>query len=996
MKRLPLKYLAHVAFGAAAVLIVLLGGVLYQAKVRSRASASWVTHSLVVIQAIDNINEEMSRAESAQRSYLLTGREAFVVEREQALAQLSGLILSIKASTADNPEQQQRIVQLEALLAERIGVMQVNGTRFKNQGSAVAMAIVVEGVGQKSEVRVYELTSLLKHEEMRLLGLRRAGAVHRYESTLILFMVAVLIGLVVLGYGGFVAQARARAEAERKLADMTESLPGAVYQSRSVRGKVASRRFEIVSRSVTDLFGIDREALLRDANLFWDCVLPEDQPALAAALESASRTLEPLRHEFRIGHSKGRLRWMRSTSSVRQEPDGSLLWNGFWVDITEQKALESALQEAKEVAEAVKTESRYRGLLEAAPDAMVVVNQAGDIVLLNVQAEKQFGYRRDELLGQPVTNLIPEGFAERIIADGTRTAAEALAQQIGTGIELSGRRRDGVMFPIEIMLSPLVNAEGTLVTAAIRDISARKDGERQKEAAESSNRAKSVFLATMSHEIRTPMNGVLGMLELLSLTKLDSAQLSMLNVVRESGRSLQRIIDDILDFSKIEAGKLEVCPEPASITAAVETVRNIYSGLASAKSVLFSYTVDPDISPALLVDPMRLRQILNNLVSNALKFTSKGSVDMKVELVRRAHGVDRVRFTVTDTGIGISITNQARLFQPFVQASADTSPRFGGTGLGLTICQRLAKMMNGSIEMVSEIGKGTTMILELSLPIADQKDIPLPEQVLAGDTTGTTPKLRRPPPTLAEAEAEGTLVLLADDHPTNRSLLASQVNMLGYAVETVADGHQALEQWKTGRFGLLITDCNMPEMNGYELTHSIRQREATGEGGRIPIIACTANALRGEAENCLAMGMDDYLAKPIELRGLAGKLDRWLPLGPKAATMDGTVLDEITFGNMEAQLVILADFRKVNDEDAVRLSAAVGSGDLPKVTYTTHRIQGASSMVGAAALAEVCNQIEHASRANDWPAIKAAMGPFHRELMRLNAHCEGMICPSPN
>ncbi len=1127
MKRLPLKYLAHLAFGGAAIVIVLLGWVLYQAKAQTTASRSWITHSLVVIQALGNINEEMSHAELAQRSYLLTGREGFLAERAQALVRLNQLVLGVKASTVDNPEQQERIAQLETLLAERIAVMRANGEGYKDGGSEAASAIVIAGVGQKSEVQVYELTGRIKREEMRLLGLRREGVGHRYESTLIFVIVAVLIGLVILGYVGFVAQARARARAERKVADMTESLPGTVYQCRSNLDAVVRRSFEYVSPSVMELFGVEPTAIMQNPDLFWVLVLKEDRPAMTEALKHAAETFEAVRHEFRIRHASGAIRWLRATTSVRLEPDGSLLWNGFWADITEQKALESALLEARETSEnarmedryrglleaapdamvvvdqqgeiilvnaqaeyqfgyhrdellgrrvtniipdgfaerliadgtrtaaealtqqigtgmelsglrkdgsrfpieimlsplesgegilvtaairnitvrrdaenhLLQMESRYRGLLEAAPDGMVVVNQAGDIVLLNVQAEKQFGYRRDELLGQPVKNIIEQGFAERIIADGTRTEAEALAQQIGTGIELSGRRKDGVSFPIEIMLSPLENVEGILVTAAIRDISARKDAERQTEAAESSNRAKSVFLATMSHEIRTPMNGVLGMLELLSLTKLDSAQLTMLGVVQESGRSLQRIIDDILDFSKIEAGKLEVCPEPASISAAVEIVRNIYAGLASAKSLLFTYTVDPDISPALLVDPIRLRQILNNLVSNALKFTNKGSVDMKVELVRRAFGVDRIRFTVTDTGIGISIKNQARLFQPFVQATADIAPRFGGTGLGLTICQRLAKLMSGSIEMISEVGKGTTMILELSLPIADPKAILPRAHVLAGVGKGLAAKVGRPTPSIAEAEAEGTLVLMADDHPTNRSLLESQVNLLGYAVESVADGLQALDQWKTGRFALLITDCNMPEMNGYELARAIRQLEATQGGGRTPIIACTANALRGEAENCLATGMDDYLAKPIELKDLARKLERWLPLKPQVATLDATldetVLDEITFGNGKAQRAILADFRKVNDADAAQLLAAVNSGDLPQVTYLTHRIKGASSMVGAVALAAVCERLEQASRANDWTAIQAAMRPFNHELLRLNAHCEEMICPSP-
>ena len=275
----------------------------------------------------------------------------------------------------------------------------------------------------------------------------------------------------------------------------------------------------------------------------------------------------------------------------------------------------------------------------------------------------------------------------------------------------------------------------------------------------------------MSHEIRTPMNGVLGMLELLSLTKLDAEQRTTLEIVRESGKSLLRIIDDILDFSKIEAGKLEVRPEVASIKEVIEGVLNIYSGNASSKGLLLKPIVDPQISPAVLVDPVRLRQILNNFVSNAIKFTSQGTIEIKAELIERADGEDRVRFSVKDTGIGISAENQQRLFQPFSQAEGDTARRYGGTGLGLTICRRLADMMGGSIEMVSELGKGTTMILTLSLPIADPKDLPKTDPEGTRDLLSATTRMRRMAPSVAQAETEGTLVLLVDDHPTNRMLL---------------------------------------------------------------------------------------------------------------------------------------------------------------------------------------------------------------------------------
>jgi signal transduction histidine kinase/CheY-like chemotaxis protein/HPt (histidine-containing phosphotransfer) domain-containing protein len=516
------------------------------------------------------------------------------------------------------------------------------------------------------------------------------------------------------------------------------------------------------------------------------------------------------------------------------------------------------------------------------------------------------------------------------------------------------------------------------------------------QAAEAANRAKSAFLATMSHEIRTPMNGVLGMLELLGLTRLDADQRSSLETVRESAKSLLRIIDDILDFSKIEAGKLEVRPEVASIADAVEGVYHVYSGIASSKNIALRKFTDPNLSPAVRADPLRLRQVLNNFVSNALKFTQEGSVEIRAELLERKDSMDIVRFSVKDTGIGIAKENQEKLFQPFVQAEGDTTRRFGGTGLGLAICRRLAELMNGTIEMSSELGVGTTMSLTVTLPIADPKDLPTKDHATVEAALAIAS--RRAAPTVEQARAEGTLVLAVDDHPTNRTLLKRQLNTLGYAVETAENGVEALRMWKSGRYAIVITDCHMPEMDGYDLARSIRKAEAGNGRARTPIVACTANVLAGEAENCYAAGMDSYVAKPVEMKALADTLAHWLPLPapalgatqePQPAAGDNPIdrsrLAEISGGDAAMERDILADFRGVNDSDAVMLREALEKRDISLVTHASHRIKGASRTVGAIMLAEVCERIERAARANDWSGIAANREALDRELERLNA-----------
>jgi len=358
-----------------------------------------------------------------------------------------------------------------------------------------------------------------------------------------------------------------------------------------------------------------------------------------------------------------------------------------------------------------------------------------------------------------------------------------------------------------------------------------------------------------------------------------------------------------------------------------------------------------------------------------------------------------VRFTVEDTGIGISAADKEILFKPFTQAGGETSQRYGGTGLGLSICQRLAALMGGSIDMESELGVGTSMRLTLALPIADAHALDTATSHARPAAVSTL----RPAPTAERAGAEGTLLLLVDDHPINRMVLLKQVNALGYAAEVAENGLEGVDKWSAGRFGAVITDCNMPEMNGYEFARHIRACEKRNGHERTIIIACTANALGGEAENCFAAGMDDYLAKPVELTQLAQKLAYWLPLpeasGPSrepehaaqpAAGGDGSkpidpaVLAEIAAGDRELERDILERFRRYNTEDADHLMSAFRKADVAEVTHASHRIKGASKTIGAMSLDAVCERLERAGRANDWPAIAANIDAFSEELDRIN------------
>lgn len=509
-------------------------------------------------------------------------------------------------------------------------------------------------------------------------------------------------------------------------------------------------------------------------------------------------------------------------------------------------------------------------------------------------------------------------------------------------------------------------------------------------------RAKSEFLATMSHEIRTPLNAMLGMLELLSLNTLSAQQQRTLVVVAEAGQSLLRIIDDVLDFSKIEADRLELRREAASVARIVREICSVHEGVASAKGLVLAAAVDPALAPALYLDPVRLRQILNNFVGNAVKFTRQGKVDVRIDVLATGDRTQELRFAVEDTGPGITAAEQERLFQPFVQVGPVGSRTEGGTGLGLVIARRLAQLMGGSVAMTSTPGQGTTMELRLALEIAPAELLPpdLEQQI---DHWRRTLSTLRPAPTVAEAAAEGTLVLVVDDHPSNRMLLQQQLATLGYAAECAEDGAQALRHWQTGRFDLVLTDCQMAGMDGYELAARIRREEAERKLPRTPVLACTAMAVDGEAQRCAAAGMDGVLVKPLRLQEVFDAVRRWLPVapgvparsrpergsGPAAPVIDTAVIQSMWGVDAARVGPIIAAYRHSAADDRAALHAAVDRRDGEGVAHSAHRMLGASKMVGAHAMAEACQILLTEARGDKWDAVAKALEAFEAEYARV-------------
>ena len=508
------------------------------------------------------------------------------------------------------------------------------------------------------------------------------------------------------------------------------------------------------------------------------------------------------------------------------------------------------------------TEQFFRSVLELAPDGLMVVDEKGVIRLANAQCEKLFGHPRDELIGQFVEMLVPPDVRPGHAALRETFRQAPIARSMGANRELRGRRKDGSEFPIEIGLSPLParGSDSAQVAVSIRDVTERKEQERAlklaKVKAEEATATKSMFLANMSHEIRTPMNAILNMTGLALEADLPAKPQQFITVAHSSARNLLGILNDILDFSKIEADKLELENAPFSLREVLEEVTETFRSVVVQKHVELITHALPTVPDRLRGDALRVRQVLTNLVSNAFKFTEKGEVLLKAEPVDRtgdASGPGEIllRVSVRDSGIGISADQQARLFQSFTQADSSTTRKYGGTGLGLVISRRLARLMGGDLTVESTPGKGTTFVFTARLGVEVQSEAPA----------------RGVPADVAERPA-----LIVEDTETSRELLETLLRGWSIPTTSVATAEEALallevRNRKGGEdpFGLVVLDWMLPGMNGLDAAERIRARVETRT---LPIVLISAYAGKEEEARCAALGVNVFLPKPITASSL--------------------------------------------------------------------------------------------------------------------------------
>ena len=692
------------AFVSAILVLLMVGAISYRGIVVSNESDLWVRHTHEVLESLRDLGLATESAKAGSGGFVMTGLESYADVNHASLISAERARNTVRTLTLDNPRQQQKIPELEDLGAQQAELSEKVISLRRTHGMDAALAVVRIGQGNKITDEVQRICREMQDEELRLLPLRNADAQRRLMQNKAILIFGTLLGLVIVAAAGWRIQrddakgSRAREAlrgSEEKYRMLLDGIHDYAIYMLDPKGMIVSW-----NAGAERIKGYTTEEIIGKN---FSCFYPPEEIEKGKPEEVLRLTTSNDRYE---------------EQGMRVRKDGSQFLASVTLTALRNPSgfLQGFSEISRDLTERSESEVKYRGLLEAAPDAMVVVNQTGEIVLLNAQAENQFGYHRDELLGQKVKNIIPEGFAERLITDATRTVAEALAQQIGTGIELSGRRKDGTKFPIEIMLSPLESPDGILVTAAVRDISVRRAAEellvKTVGDLKRSNEELQQFAYVASHDLQEPLRMVASYTQLLEKRykgQLDSDANEFIAFAVDGCNRMKGLIEDLLAYSR--AGMSDQLPCRISGENALgEALTNLRAAVEESGAV-----VTHDALPTVTTNSTQLTQIFQNLVGNAIKYRGPEPPDIHVSAIR--NGGNEWTFSIRDNGMGIDPQYFERIFVIFQRLHG--REEFEGTGIGLAVCKKIVEQIGGRIWVESQIKKGSTFYF--TLPERDGK-----------------------------------------------------------------------------------------------------------------------------------------------------------------------------------------------------------------------------------------------------------------------------------
>jgi PAS domain S-box-containing protein len=754
-------------------------------------------------------------------------------------------------------------------------------------------------------------------------------------------------------------------ESEERFRNMADGCPEAMW----VTSADGSNNF--LNRACREFCGTNCEQVVKGN---WQSMVhPEDAEEYLGAIQRAVREHTNFKGEARLRRADDEWRWVVTHAVPRFSQSGEYLGDiGLSLDITERKQAEQALRTSEE---------KFRQLAENIREVFWMMDPGSDKFLyISPAYEQVWGRTCDSVYRNSASR------PEAIHPDDLERSRRLLARQMqGEPVENEYRIRtpDGQEKWIRSRAFPVRDEGGKLIRAVgiAEDITERKRYEAElieaREGADAANRAKSCFLANMSHEIRTPMNGVIGMLQLLALTDLTKEQRHYAAVAQSSGQTLLALIDQILDLSRIEARQVTLENRSFNLRDVVAEVVQLLSVQANAKGLPIHCYISPEIPPLVVGDAHRLRQVLTNLTANAVKFTEQGVVAldaaMDAAMENQGNGSATVRFTVTDTGIGIRQSQAATLFSPFTQADVSTTRKYGGTGLGLAISKQIVEMMGGTIGVDSREGRGSAFWFTAVFELAPQ---PAPASERQDAPCGT--------PAEPAQEKAMARILVVEDNSTSREVALAQLRKLGYQASAVSNGADAVKAVESGRFGLVLMDCQMPVMDGFQAARRIRSSSQPAIAG-IPIVAVTANAMKNDRERCLREGMNGYLAKPVKLEPLANALATWLPEpgagdrpqtpGPPNEIRERTDQEKPAF-NSESLLrrltgdrrlagKIVEGFLRDAPSEFQKLRTRLEDADAAGASLQAQALKGSAATVGAESLHAILRAIEQAGKGGE-------------------------------